>query len=101
MTVSMLMTRLSSVMTGCGGKEKTCSRRAISGLTRAKEGTARARAGSRGRWEGPRLEGLVLVERAGAPDLAADLDLAAAPVHALEHDRGRPDEGRRARAQLH
>src|SRR5918996_2373766 len=46
------------------------------------------------------LEGLVLVERAGAPDLAADLDLAAAAVHALEHDRGRPDERGRARAQL-
>ena len=32
MTVSMVTTRLSSVITGCGGKETTCSRRSISGL---------------------------------------------------------------------
>ena len=32
MTVSMLTTRLSSVITGCGGNETTCSRRSISGL---------------------------------------------------------------------
>ena len=33
MTVSMLTTRLSSVITGCGGNETTCSRRSISGRT--------------------------------------------------------------------
>ena len=32
MTVSIWITRLSSVITGCGGNETTCSRRSISGL---------------------------------------------------------------------
>jgi hypothetical protein len=39
MTVSMPTTRLSSVITGCGGNATTCSRRSISGLTRSMNGT--------------------------------------------------------------
>ena len=38
MTVSMLITRLSSVITGCGGNETTVSRRSISGFTRSTYG---------------------------------------------------------------
>ena len=47
MTESMLTTRLSSVITGCGGKETTCSRRSISGLMRSTNGTTSARPGVR------------------------------------------------------
>src|SRR3954454_2252380 len=39
MTVSIPTTRLSSVITGCGGNETTCSRRSSSGLTRSTNGT--------------------------------------------------------------
>jgi len=39
MTVSIPTTRLSSVMTGCGGNATTCSRRSISGFTRSMNGT--------------------------------------------------------------
>src|SRR3954471_17009041 len=53
MTVSMPTTRLSSVITGCGGKETTCSRRSISGLTRSTNGTISARPGSSVRWKRP------------------------------------------------
>src|SRR5690349_13352605 len=53
MTESMLTTRLSSVMVGCGGKETTCSRRSISGRMRSMKGTSRARPGSRVRWKRP------------------------------------------------
>src|SRR3954469_15702359 len=45
MTVSMLTTRLSSVITGCGGNETTCSRRSISGRTRSMNGTISAKPG--------------------------------------------------------
>ena len=45
MTVSMLTTRLSSVITGCGGNETTCSRRSISGRSRSTNGTTSARPG--------------------------------------------------------
>jgi hypothetical protein len=38
MTESMLTTRLSSVITGCGGKETTCSRMSISGRSRSMNG---------------------------------------------------------------
>src|SRR5918996_1413545 len=144
MTVSMLITRLSSVITGCGGNETTCSRRSIRGFKRSAYWTTSAGAGSRGAWgmirmprdsvmstttattmstirvatgrpswvayeslfgyqrggavdlehldPGAGLESLVLVERAGAPDLAADLHLTAATVHALEHHGGGADQ---------
>ena len=39
MTVSMLTTRLSSVITGCGWNETTCSRRSIISRTRSTNGT--------------------------------------------------------------
>src|SRR3954466_593966 len=54
MTVSMPTTRLSSVMTGCGGKDTTCSRRSISGFTRSMNGTISASPGSSVRWKRPR-----------------------------------------------
>src|SRR3954469_10106705 len=54
MTVSMPTTRLSSVITGCGGNETTCSRRSISGLTRSTNGTINASPGSSVRWKRPR-----------------------------------------------
>jgi hypothetical protein len=37
-TVSMPTTRLSSVITGWGGNETTCSRRSMSGLSRSMNG---------------------------------------------------------------
>jgi hypothetical protein len=37
-TLSMLTTRLSSVITGWGGNDTTCSRRSISGFTRSMNG---------------------------------------------------------------
>ena len=46
MTVSMFTTRLSSVITGCGGKETTCSRRSTSGRRRSTNGTSSASPGS-------------------------------------------------------
>ena len=46
MTVSMFTTRLSSVMTGCGGNETTVSRRSISGFSRSTNGTMIARPAS-------------------------------------------------------
>jgi hypothetical protein len=46
MTVSMPTTRLSSVMTGCGGNATTCSRRSISGFRRSTNGTMSASPGS-------------------------------------------------------
>src|SRR3954470_1855208 len=46
MTESMLTTRLSSVITGCGGNDTTCSRRSINGLSRSTNGTSRDRPGS-------------------------------------------------------
>src|SRR5918992_4869872 len=49
----------------------------------------------------PGFEGLVLVERAGAPDLAADLDLAAAAVHPLQHHGRGAHQRRGAGAKLH
>ncbi len=42
MTESIETVRLSSVITGCGGNETTCSRRSISGLTRSMYGTTSA-----------------------------------------------------------
>ena len=45
MTVSMLTTRLSSVITGCGGNETTVSRRSISGFTRSTYGHDERQAG--------------------------------------------------------
>src|SRR3954470_13843349 len=62
MTVSMPTTRLSSVMTGCGGKETTCSRRSISGLTRATKGTISVSPGSR--WREWRRSGSTIPARA-------------------------------------
>src|SRR3954470_10465479 len=53
MTVSIPTTRLSSVITGCGGKETTCSRRSSSGLTRSTNGTISVRPGSSVREERP------------------------------------------------
>src|SRR4051794_36765195 len=54
MTESMFTVRLSSVMTGCGGKETTCSRRAISRRPRSTYGTSSARPGSSVRSNRPR-----------------------------------------------
>ncbi len=39
MTESMLTTRLSSVITGCGGNETTCSRRSMVARMRSMKGT--------------------------------------------------------------
>ncbi len=50
MTVSMWITRLSSVITGWGGNETTCSRRSISGRTRSTYGMTSASPASRVRW---------------------------------------------------
>jgi hypothetical protein len=46
MTVSIPTTRLSSVITGWGGNETTCSRRSISGLTRSTNGMISVSPGS-------------------------------------------------------
>ena len=46
MTVSMLTTRLSDVMTGCGGKDTTCSRRSTPARTRSTNGMSRCRPAS-------------------------------------------------------
>ena len=48
MTVSMDTTRLSSVITGCGGKDTTCSRRSISGARRSTNGMRIVRPGIEG-----------------------------------------------------
>jgi hypothetical protein len=50
MTVSIPTTRLSSVITGCGGNDTTCSRRSISGRTRSTNGTISASPASSVRW---------------------------------------------------
>ena len=50
MTESMLTTRLSSVMTGWGGKETTCSRRSISGFRLSMKGTRIDRPALSVRW---------------------------------------------------
>jgi hypothetical protein len=39
--------RLSAVMTGCGGKEMTCSRRSMVARTRSTNGSSRFRPGER------------------------------------------------------
>src|SRR5579862_4202919 len=157
MTESIETTRLSSVITGCGLNETTCSRRSISGRRRSTNGTTIARPGVRIRWKRPSrstmpafacgtirivrasmrttnaattpmtmsatipasllvderrraldlsdlnlrsgLEHLALVERARAPDLAADLHAAPARVHAFQHRRAHADERRRPGSQ--
>ena len=43
MTVSMLTTRLSDVMTGCGGKVTTCSRRSMLARTLSTNGMRKCR----------------------------------------------------------
>src|SRR3954466_1300796 len=53
MTVSMPTTRLSSVMTGCGGKLTTCSRRSINGRMRSTNGTRMVGPGGHARWKRP------------------------------------------------
>src|SRR3954462_10303664 len=53
MTVSIPTTRLSSVITGWGGNETTCSRRSSSGLTRSTNGTISASPGASVREYGP------------------------------------------------
>ena len=55
MTVSMLTTRLSEVITGCGGKDTTCSRRSTLARTLSTNGIRRCR---------PRLEGAGVAGRA-------------------------------------
>ena len=50
MTVSMPTTRLSAVITGCGGKETTCSRRSIIGRSRSTNGTRIVSPGVSVRW---------------------------------------------------
>jgi hypothetical protein len=47
MTVSMLTTRLSEVITGCGGNETTCSRRSTTARGRSTNGTRKCRPASR------------------------------------------------------
>src|SRR3954453_5393399 len=47
MTVSIDTTRLSSVMTGCGGNDTTCSRRSIMYRTRSTNGTTTLRPAGR------------------------------------------------------
>src|SRR3954451_9927457 len=71
MTESMFTVRLSSVMTGCGGNETTCSRRSISGRTRSTYGTTSASPGWSVRRERPRRSttparagGTIRIERA-------------------------------------
>src|SRR3712207_4836299 len=46
--------RLSAVITGCGGKEMTCSRRSMVARTRSTNGTSSARPGDRVRLYRPR-----------------------------------------------
>ena len=46
MTVSIWIVRLSSVITGCGGNETTCSRMSSSGRTRSTYGITSASPGS-------------------------------------------------------
>src|SRR6266568_4600049 len=53
MTVSMLTTRLSWVMTGCGGKLTTCSRRSRSGSSRSTNGVTMFSPACRVRWYRP------------------------------------------------
>ena len=45
MTESIATVRLSDVITGCGGKLTTCSRRSISGRIRSTNGTSTATPG--------------------------------------------------------
>src|SRR6185437_13814403 len=54
MTESMLTTRLSSVITGCGGNETTCSRRSSDGRSRSTNGTTSESPGVSVRWYRPR-----------------------------------------------
>ena len=54
MTVSMLTTRLSEVITGCGGNETTCSRRSTPARTRSTNGISRCSPASRVREYRPR-----------------------------------------------
>ena len=49
-TVSMETTRLSSVITGCGGNEATCSRISTRPRIRSTNGTRMLRPGVRVRW---------------------------------------------------
>ena len=53
MTVLMPTTRLSLVMTGCGGKLTTCSRRSISGRSRSMNGITMFRPACSVRWYRP------------------------------------------------
>src|SRR5919204_2722689 len=53
MTESIETTRLSSVITGCGLKETTCSRRSIRGRRRSMNGTTIASPGVSVRWKRP------------------------------------------------
>ena len=47
MTVSMFTVRLSAVITGCGGKETTCSRMSIIARTRSTNGISTCGPGCR------------------------------------------------------
>src|ERR671935_2568089 len=53
MTVSMLTTRLSSVITGCGSKDTTCSRRSTISRMRSMKGTPTGRPGLSSRLSRP------------------------------------------------
>jgi len=53
MTESIETTRLSSVITGCGLNDTTCSRRSISGRSRSMNGTTIASPGESVRWKRP------------------------------------------------
>ncbi len=71
MTVSMATTRLSLVMTGCGGKLTTCSRRSMSGSSRSTNGVTMFRPAFRVRWYRPKRStmpalacGMILIDLA-------------------------------------
>ena len=74
MTESIETTRLSSVITGCGSNETTCSRRSISGLSRSTNGITTCRPGVSVEWYRPtrsttpaRACGMTLIVRAKTP----------------------------------
>src|SRR5690606_6846104 len=55
----MLTTRLSDVMTGCGGNDTTCSRRSTDARTRSMNGTSRCSPGSSVREYRPRRSTMI------------------------------------------
>src|SRR5919108_566793 len=126
MTVSIPTTRLSSVITGWGGNETTCSRRSSSGFTRSTNGTMNKNTAMTMSAINPasigysslrderrgapdldhmhalaHVDGLVLVVGARRPHLAVDPHAADALVvgDPLDHHAGPPHQRGRAGAQ--